>query len=55
MCYLFCCIRDSFEFDMPNDHVLKELIFDLLTHHKGPGRGGVGGGCGQNICYHSAA
>ena len=41
---------------MQHDHVLKQLNFDLLTPTPGSGGGvGVGGVCGQNICYHAAA
>ena len=27
----WCCIHDSLNFDMQNDHVLKKLNFDVLT------------------------
>ena len=37
----------SLLFDMQRDHVLKELIFDLLTQSLG-----LGGFHGQNICCH---
>ena len=46
---------------MQHDHVLKKLNFDLWFKHillpniYSPGPGEVGGGCGQNICYHFAA
>ena len=35
-----CCNRDSLQFDMQHDHVLKKLTFDLLT--PSPGGGGTG-------------
>ena len=34
-----CCICDSLYFDMQQDHVLKQLNFDLLT--QSPGSGGM--------------
>ena len=34
---LCCCNRDSLYFDMPHDHVLKKLNFDLLTSPTGWG------------------
>ena len=40
------------EFMIPfNDHVLKNLTFDLLNR-SGAWGGGGGGVCGQDICYH---
>ena len=46
------CIRDSLQFDMQHDHVLKKLNFDpLTTTPRLEGRCV----CGQNICYHVAA
>ena len=39
---------------MQHDHVMKKLIFDLLPSSYRV-VGGVGGGCGLDICYHVAA
>ena len=37
----WCCNRDSLEFDVQHDHVLKKWNFDLLIPSRGSGRGGL--------------
>ena len=55
ICFQAAAFLDSLSIDMQHDHLLKKLIFDLVTTSSGTGAGGRGKGLLQNIRYHAPA